>query len=142
MPHCVAKGHVFSWVSLDEQPCSLARARGSSASCSDAIPHAKAVRNWSSSSLVKCASKSTASHYFAVLLRCSLAVRLKLIGQAARGVRRVVHGVEQRKIAQLGTTVEVAPRKDTAAHPHAFRLTSGLRSQILLDFMHKWLAIK
>jgi len=34
--------------------------------------------------LVKYASKSTASHYFAVLLRCSLAVGLKRLGQAAR----------------------------------------------------------
>jgi hypothetical protein len=33
-------------------------------------------------------------------------------------VDRVVHGVEQRQIAQLGTTVNVALRKDVAAHHH------------------------
>jgi hypothetical protein len=91
---------------------------------------------------MKFASKSTASHYFAILLRCSLTVGLKGLGQAARGDRLVVHGVEQRQIAQLGTTVKVALRKDTAAHHHGFRLTSGLRSKHLLDFMHKWLATK
>jgi hypothetical protein len=99
-----------SLVGLGEQPCYLAHARGSSASRRAAITHAKAVRNWSSASSVKCAAKSTASHYFAVLLRCSLAV----------------HGVEQRQIAQLGTTVNVAPRKDVAAHHHCFLLASGL----------------
>jgi len=128
---------VLSWVGLGEQPRYLVRARGSSVSCRAAIPHAKAVRNWSSASLVKCASKSTASHYIVVLLICSLAVGLKRLGQAAREVQRGVHGVEQRQIAQLGTTVKVALRKDNAAHHHGFRLTSGLRSYNLLDFMHK-----
>jgi hypothetical protein len=80
------RGHVLSWVGLGEQPCYLARFRGSSASCRAAIPHAKAVTNWSSASSVKFAAKSTASHYFAVLLRCSLAVGLNLLGQAARVV--------------------------------------------------------
>jgi hypothetical protein len=84
------------------------------------------VRNWSSASFVKFAAKSTASHYFAVLLRCSLAVDLKQLGQAARVVKRVVHGVEQRQIAQLGTAVNVAHCRDVAAHHHGFRLTSGL----------------
>jgi hypothetical protein len=51
---------------------------------------------------------------------------LKQLGQAARVVQRVVHGVEQRQIAQLGTAVNVALRKDVAAHHHCFRLTSGL----------------
>jgi hypothetical protein len=51
---------------------------------------------------------------------------IKQLGQAARVVRHVVHGVEQRQIAQLGTTVNVALRKDVAAHHHYFRLTSGL----------------
>jgi hypothetical protein len=51
---------------------------------------------------------------------------LKQIGQAARVVQRVVHGVEQRQIAQLGTAIHVALRKDVAAHHHCFRLTSGL----------------
>jgi hypothetical protein len=38
------------------------------------------------------------------------------LGQAARVVQRVVHGVEQRRqIAQLRTTVNVALRKDVAA---------------------------
>jgi hypothetical protein len=125
------RGHVLSWVGLGEQPCYLlfsylARARGSSASRRAAIPHAKAVRNWSSASLVRCASKSTASHYFTVLLRCSLAVGLKQLGQAARVVHRVVRGVEQRQIAQLETTVNLALRKDFAAHHNCFRLTSGL----------------
>jgi hypothetical protein len=57
------------------------------------------------------ASKSTASHYFSFFLRCSLAVGLKQLGQAARGVQRDVYGVEQRQIAQLGTTAKVALRK-------------------------------
>jgi hypothetical protein len=47
-----------------------------------------------------------------------LAVGLKRLGQAARGVQRGVHGVEQRHIMQLGTTVKVALPKDTAAHHH------------------------
>jgi hypothetical protein len=51
---------------------------------------------------------------------------LKQLRQAARLVKRVVHGVEQRQIAQLGTAVNVALRKDVAAHHHCFRLTSGL----------------
>jgi hypothetical protein len=50
----------------------------------------------------------------------------KQLGQAARVVQRVVHGVEQRQIAQLRTTVNVALREDVAAHHHCFRLTSGL----------------
>jgi hypothetical protein len=50
----------------------------------------------------------------------------KQLGQAARVVQRAVHGVEQRQIAQLGTTANVALRKDSAAHHHCFRLTSGL----------------
>jgi hypothetical protein len=41
-----------------------------------------------------------------------LAVGLKRLGQAAWGVKRDVHGVEQRQIAHLGTTVKVALRKD------------------------------
>ena len=98
----------------------IARVRGSSVSCKAAIPHAKAVRNWSSTSLVKCASKSTASHYFTALLCCWLAVGLKRFGQAARVVQRVVHGVGHRQIAQQGTTVNVALRKDVAAHHHLF----------------------
>jgi hypothetical protein len=36
---------------------------------------------------------------------------LKKLGQAARVVQRAVHGVEQRQIAELGTTVNVALRK-------------------------------
>jgi hypothetical protein len=36
---------------------------------------------------------------------------LKQLGQAARVVQRVVHSAEQRQIAQLGTTVNVALRK-------------------------------
>ena len=41
---------------------------------------------------------------------------LKQLGQAARVVQRAVHGVEQRQIAELGTTVDVALRKNVAAH--------------------------
>jgi hypothetical protein len=48
---------------------------------------------------------------FSALLRCSLAVGLKRLGKAARGVQRGVYGVEQRQIAQLGTAVKVALRK-------------------------------
>jgi hypothetical protein len=51
---------------------------------------------------------------------------LKQLGQAARVVQRVVHGVEQRQIAELGTAVNVAQRKKVAAHHHCFRLTSKL----------------
>ena len=51
---------------------------------------------------------------------------LKQLGQAARVVQRVVKGVEQRQIAQLGTTVNVALRKDVAAYHHCFRLTPEL----------------
>jgi hypothetical protein len=89
------------------------------------MPHAKPGKNWSSASSVERTAKSTASHYFAVFLRCSLAVGLKQLGQAARVVQRVVHGVEQRQIVQLGTTFNVALREDVAAHHHCFRLTSG-----------------
>jgi hypothetical protein len=118
---------------------------GSSASCREAIPHAKAAIPHAravKTTIVKYASKSTRSHCFVVFLRCSLAVGLKRLGQAARGVQRGVHGVEQRQIAQLGTAFKVALRKDIAAHHHCFRLTSGLRSQNPLDFMQKWLARK
>ena len=43
---------------------------------------------------------------------------LKQLGQAARVVRLVVHGVEQRQIAQLGTAVKVALRKNIAILHH------------------------
>jgi hypothetical protein len=36
---------------------------------------------------------------------------LKKLGQAARVVQPAVHGVQQRQIAELGTTVNVALRK-------------------------------
>jgi hypothetical protein len=45
---------------------------------------------------------------------------IKKLGQAARVVQRVVHGVEQRQIAELGTTANVAQRKTIAAHCHFF----------------------
>jgi hypothetical protein len=51
---------------------------------------------------------------------------LKQLGQAARVVLRVVYGVEQRQRAQLGTTVNVALRKNIAAYYNCFRLTSEL----------------
>jgi hypothetical protein len=51
---------------------------------------------------------------------------LKQLGQVARVVQRVVYGVDQRQIAQLGTTVIEALRKDVAAHHHCFRLTPRL----------------
>jgi hypothetical protein len=76
--------------------------------------------------LVKFAAKSTASHYFAVLLRCLLSMGLKQLWQAARVVRRAVRGVEQRQIAELGTSVNIALRKNVASHHHFFRLTSEL----------------
>jgi hypothetical protein len=37
---------------------------------------------------------------------------IKQLGQAAWVVQRAVHGVEQRQIAQLRTTINVAPRKN------------------------------
>jgi hypothetical protein len=51
---------------------------------------------------------------------------LKQLGHAARVVQRVVHGVDLRQIAQLGTTVNEALRKYFAAHHQCFRLTPGL----------------
>jgi hypothetical protein len=51
---------------------------------------------------------------------------LKQLGQAVRVVLRVIYGVEQRQIADLGSTVNVALRKNVAAHLHFFRLTSEL----------------
>ena len=66
--------------------------------------------------------------------------RFKAAWASGPGVQLVVHGVEQRQIAQQGTTVNVVLRKDIAAHHHCFRLTSGLRSQNPLDLIHKWLA--
>jgi hypothetical protein len=51
---------------------------------------------------------------------------VKKLGQAARVVQRVAHGVEQGQIAQLGTTVNEALRIDVSAHHYCFRLTSGL----------------
>jgi hypothetical protein len=52
------------------------------------------------------------------LFVAALAVGLKRHGQAAGRAQLVVHGVEQRQIAQLGTTVKVALRKNVAAHHH------------------------
>jgi hypothetical protein len=49
---------------------------------------------------------------------------LKRLGQAAWGVQRAVHGVEQRQIAQLETAVKEALRKYIT---------------VILDFIHKWL---
>jgi hypothetical protein len=69
-------------------------------------------------------------------------VGLKKHEQVARVIQRAVHGVEQRQIALLGTTVNKALRKGVAAHHHCFRLTSRLWSWHLLEFMLKWLARK
>jgi hypothetical protein len=80
------------------------------------------VRNWSSVSSVKFTAKSKATHYLAVFLRCSLAVGLMQLGQVVRVVQCVVHGVEQRQIAQLRTTVNVALRKDVSLF-FAFRFS-------------------
>jgi hypothetical protein len=52
-------------------------------------------------------------------------VGLKQLEQAAQVVQRVVHGAEQRQIAQLRTTVDVALRKDVAAHQHFFSIDVG-----------------
>jgi hypothetical protein len=51
---------------------------------------------------------------------------LKQLGQAAPVAQRAVHGAEQLQIALLGTAVNVALRKNVAAHHNCFRLTSGL----------------
>ena len=117
--------HVSYCVGLGEQPCSLARVRGSPASCRATTLHAKAERNLSSACFVKFASKSTASHYFAVLLRCSLAAGLKIVGQATRGIQRAVHGAKQRQIAQQGTTVDVALRKKCCCSSPWFSIDVG-----------------
>jgi hypothetical protein len=57
-----------------------------------------------------------------------LAVGLKELEHAALGVRRGVHQLKQRQIAQLRTAVKVTPRKDIAVLHHDNRLTSGLKS--------------
>ena len=75
---------------------------------------------------MKFSAKGTANHYFAVLLRCSLAMGLKQLWQAARVSQRAVHGVEQRQIAELGSAVNETLRKNVAAHHNCFRLTSEL----------------
>jgi hypothetical protein len=103
-----------------KQPCSLEGVKESPVICRAAILHAKAMRNWSSATLVKFASKSTARPYFSVLLSCSLSVGFKRLGQAARGGQLEVHGDEQRQIARLEKTVKVALRKHIAAHHHGF----------------------
>jgi len=43
-------------------------------------------------------------------------------------VQLSVLGAEQRQVAQLGMTVNVALRTNVAAHQHCFRLTPGLWS--------------
>jgi len=50
---------------------------------------------------------------------------LKQLGQAARVVQRAVHVVQQRQIAELEMTANVALRKTAAAHHIFFPLTSG-----------------
>jgi hypothetical protein len=126
------RGHVLSSVGLGEQPCSLARARGSSASCRAAIPHAKAVRNWPSASLVKLATLSTASHYFTAFLRCLLAVGLKRLGHAARGVQRCVHENNGKSSAT---------QRCYRSSPW-FSIDVGTSISESLDFILKWLATK
>jgi hypothetical protein len=76
--------------------------------------------------LGKMCRKARSKSLFAAHLRCSLAMGLKQLGQAARVVQRAVHSVEQWQIAQLGTTVNGALRKNLAAHLHCFRLTLKL----------------
>ena len=84
--------------------------------------------NWPSAISVRFAAKITASQNYAALLRCSLAMGLKQLWQAAQVVQRVVHGVEQRQIAQLGTAVNVALRKMSQLITIFFWLMSGLWS--------------
>jgi hypothetical protein len=43
---------------------------------------------------------------------------LKKLWQVTRAIQRVVHGADQRQIAQLETAVNEALRKDVAAHRH------------------------
>jgi hypothetical protein len=69
-----------------------------------------------------------------------LAVGLKQLGHAALGVRRDVHQLEQRQIAQPGTASNVALRKRIAVLYNEIRWASGSKSYNLLDFAHKWLA--
>ena len=120
------KGHVSSWAGLGEQPCYLERARRSSASRRAAIPHAQAVRNWSSASLVNFTANSTASHSFAVLFSLLACHRFKVAWASGPGGSRAVHGVKQRQITELGSTANIALRKNVAARHHSFRLTSEL----------------
>jgi hypothetical protein len=58
------------------------------------------------------------------------------------GVQSGVNGVEQRQIAQLGSTAKVALRKDITAHQHDIRWTSRLQARNLMDFAYNWLARK
>jgi hypothetical protein len=58
--------------------------------------------------LVKFASKSIASRYFAVLLRCALAVGFKRLG----GFNVAFMVLNKRQIAHIGATVKIALRKD------------------------------
>ena len=57
---------------------------------------------------------------------------LKQLGQVARLIQRAVHGVEQRQIAELGTAVNVALRKNIAAHHHGTLILAspGLHTQV------------
>ena len=113
-----AEATYHPWLALLNSPGIQHASGGSSASRRAAIQHAKAVRNLPSASSARLAAKITASHHFTALLRFSLAMGIKQLGQAARVVQRVVLGVEQRQIAQLGTAVNVALRKHVPAHHH------------------------
>ena len=95
------------------------------------------MANWSATSSEICVAKSTEGRNFAGLLCCVLAVDLKRLVQAARGVRRNVHHLEQQHIAQLATTVKVALRKNIVACHHDIHLASGLKSQNPKDYAHK-----
>jgi hypothetical protein len=81
--------------------------------------------------LAEFAAKGTASHYITGILRCVLSVSLEELGNAALGVRRVVHQFEQRQIAQLETAVNVALRNNTAVLHHDIRWESGLKTRNL-----------
>ena len=66
-----------------------------------------------------------------------LAVGLKQLGHEAMGVRRDIHHLEQRQIAQPETAVKLALRKIISVLHREVQWMSELKYLNLLDFTHK-----